>query len=155
MDDEISPKDFYNLLDGGVTVMRTGGLELSMQGKPVILAGEAHYSNKGFTYDAKSDEQFKELLHNAKNIGPLDSEKNSLALKYAYIYFILKQIPLLPTIGEDLNIDFNEINQVFPGNNKFIDFLCEKIIHGGDFILPENLVELTSINTGKQIRQDH
>ncbi len=62
-----------------------------------------------------------------KNIGPLDSEKNSLALKYAYIYFILKQIPLL-------YINFNEINQLIPDNNRFIDFQCEKIIHGGDFI---------------------
>jgi len=153
MDDEISPKDFYNLVDGGVTVMGTGGLELSMEGKPVILAGEAHYSNKDFTYDAKSDEQYKELLHNAKNISPLDSEKHNLALKYGYIYFILKQIPLLPAIGEDLYIDFNEINQLFPGNNKFIDFLCEIIIHGGDFILPENLVDQMQITEKEQIRQ--
>ncbi|MEO8209175.1 MAG: hypothetical protein ABI840_01330, partial [bacterium] len=152
MDDEISPKDFYNLLDGGVTVMGTGGLELAMQGKPVILAGDAHYSNKGFTYDANSDEQYKELLHNAKNIGALDSEKKSLALKYGYIYFILKQIPLIPAIGEDLFIDFTKINQLFPGNNKFIDFLCDIIINGGDFILPENLVEKMHITEKDQIR---
>ncbi|MDQ3019436.1 MAG: hypothetical protein M3R36_02525 [Bacteroidota bacterium] len=155
MDDEISPKDFYNLLDGGVTVMGTGGLELSIQGKPVILAGDAHYSNKGFTYDAKSDKQYKELLNNAKNIGPLVTEKNSLALKYGYIYFILKQIPLLPAIKEDLFIDFNNIKQLLPGNNKFIDFLCDVIITGGDFILPENLVDQTHLIEKKQMRQFH
>lgn len=153
MDDDISPKDFYNLLDGAVTVMGTGGLELSLSGKPVILAGKAHYSGKGFTYDSKTDAEYKKLLKGAKDIKYLDENMMSLAMKYAYIYFILKQIPLLPTIKEDLNIDFSKLEFLYPGRNKFMDFLCEKIIDGEDFILPENLVELTQVEDKEQIRQ--
>jgi len=153
MDDDISPKDFYSLLDGGVTVMGTGGLELSLAGKPVILAGKAHYSGKGFTYDAKSDDEYKNLLRGAKTINCHDDDKISLAMKYAYIYFILKQIPLLPTIKEDLQIDFSKLEYLFSGKNKFMDFLCERIVDGEDFILPENLVELTHVEDKEQIRQ--
>lgn len=141
MDDDISPQDFYSLLDGAVTVMGTGGLELSLQGKPVILAGKAHYSNKGFTYDAKTENHYKELLSAAKDIKYHDDEKRKLALKYGYIYFIQKQIPLLPTINEDLLIDFNKLDYLIPEKNKFIDFICDRIIDGEDFVLPEELVE--------------
>ena len=153
MDDNISPLDFYNLLDGGVTVMGTGGLELSLKGKPVILAGDAHYSDKGFTYDATDKENYKKLLNDTVNMGKLDPEKIALASKYAYIYFIQKQIPLLPTISEELLIDFSKLNYLIPGQNKFMDFICEKIISGEDFILPEELVELTHITELDQIRQ--
>jgi hypothetical protein len=152
MDDDISPLDFYNLLDGGVTVMGTGGLELSLKGKPVILAGDAHYSNKGFTYDAKDKEIYRELLKKASVTEMLDDNKKTLASKYGYIYFIQKQIPLLPAISDELLIDFSNLNHLFPGKNKFIDFICEKIISGEDFIIPEELVELTHITDLDQIR---
>lgn len=152
MDDDISPQDFYSLLDGAVTVMGTGGLELSLQGKPVILAGEAHYSGKGFTYDGKSDEHYKELLRDVKNKVYLNDDLRTLALKYGYLYFIKKQIPLLPVINEDLLIDFSKLDYLIPGKNKFMDFICERIIYGGDFVLPEELVLLTHIDKAEQIR---
>ncbi|HMS63841.1 MAG TPA: hypothetical protein PKD83_01155 [Ignavibacteria bacterium] len=153
MDDDISPRDFYGLLDGAVTVMGTGGLELSMLGKPVILAGEAHYSGKGFTYDAKSREHYDQLLRDVKNIKRNSEEMLKLSLKYGYIYFILKQIPLLPTIKDDLYIDFEKLNFLFPGKNKFMDFICDRIIDGGDFILSENLAELNHTDEKEQINE--
>lgn len=152
MDDDISPLDFYSLLDGAVTVMGTGGLELSLQGKPVILAGEAHYSNKGFTYDAKNNEQYKKFLIEAANTKPLDENRVDLAWKYAYIYFIQKQISLLPTIKEDLHIDFKLLNYLISGRNKYMDFICDRIIDGEDFILPDNLVDIEYLTEHEQIR---
>lgn len=152
MDDDISPLDFYNLLDGAVTVMGTGGLELSLKGKPVILAGDAHYSKKGFTHDAKDREDYKKKLNSAVNLEKLNDDMLEHAWKYAYIYFIQKQIPLLPTIKEDLHIDFSKLNYLIPGKNKFMDFICDKIIDGKDFILPEELVELTHVEEKDQIR---
>lgn len=152
MDDDISPLDFYNLLDGAVTVMGTGGLELSLKGKPVILAGDAHYSKKGFTHDAKDREDYKKKLNSAVNLEKLNDDMLEHAWKYAYIYFIQKQIPLLPTIKEDLHIDFSKLNYLIPGKNKFMDFICDKIIDGKDFILPEELVQLTHVEEKDQIR---
>lgn len=153
MDDDISPLDFYNLIDGGVTVMGTGGLELSLKGKPVILAGDAHYSKKGFTYDAKDKEDYRKLLVNASSTGMLSEEKKILASKYGYIYFIKKQVPLIPTISDELLIDFGKLDHLIPGKNKFMDFICDKIISGEDFILPEELVENLHILDIDQIRQ--
>ncbi|MDQ3194780.1 MAG: capsular biosynthesis protein [Bacteroidota bacterium] len=153
MDDDISPLDFYHMLDGAVTVMGTGGLELSLKGKPVILAGEAHYGKKGFTYDAKNNEHYKQLLREAVNTGGLDDEKISLAWKYAYIYFIQKQIPLTPTISEDLYVIFDLLELLIPGKNKHMDFLCDRIIDGKDFIMPVNLVQMAYLTDKEQIRK--
>jgi len=140
MNDDISPLDFYNLLSGGVTVLGTGGLELSLMGKPVILAGEAHYSGKGFTYDGIDKNKYAELLENTSEIKPLSKEMHELAMKYAYTYFIRKQIPMPLTIKDDLLIDFTKLEHLLPGKNKHVDFLCERILDSEDFILPENLV---------------
>lgn len=153
MDDDISPLDFYSLLDGGVTVMGTGGLELALQGKPVILAGKAHYSGKGFTLDPQSDEEYKNLLARASDIGKLDKHESDLAWKYGYTYFISKQIPLLPNVGEDLHINFSMIDRLLPGRNSYIDFLCDRIIDSKDFIMPDELAEKNHIEDKEQIRQ--
>jgi hypothetical protein len=153
MDDDISPLDFYGLLDGGVTVMGTGGLELALQGKPVILAGQAHYSGKGFTHDPKSDEEYKKMLSMASTLGMLDEKSSELAWKYGYIYFIRKQIPLLPNVSKDLHINFDEMDKLLPGRNKNIDFICDRIIDGRDFIMPDELVELNHIDEKEQVRQ--
>ncbi|MBK8551375.1 MAG: hypothetical protein IPL53_10070 [Ignavibacteria bacterium] len=151
-DDDISTLDFYGLLDGAVTVMGTGGLELALQGKPVILAGDAHYSKKGFTYDSNDRESYRMLLAGAKNTGLLNEEMQSLAWKYGYIYFIQKQIPLLPAVHENLHIDFTRLNDLVPEKNKFIDFICEKIITGEDFVLTENLVEMAHVTDKGNLR---
>jgi hypothetical protein len=46
-EEEISPLEFFQLLDGGVSVYGTAGLELALQGKPVVLSGEGTLRWKG------------------------------------------------------------------------------------------------------------
>ncbi len=152
MDDDISPLDFYSLLNGGVTVMGTGGLELALQGKPVILAGKAHYSGKGFTLDPETKDEYRELLAGASGIAMLDNNQNELAWKYGFTYFIRKQVPLLPNVGEDLHINFDVISKLIPGRNKYMDLICDRIIDGKDFIIPDELVEMSHIEDKEQIR---
>jgi lipid A disaccharide synthetase len=53
----ISPEEktnTYDLIaaaDLGLVYTTTVGLEIAMSGVPVIVAGETHYRNKGFTLD--------------------------------------------------------------------------------------------------------
>jgi len=78
-EEEISPLEFFQLLDGGVSVYGTSGLELAVQGKPIILSGEAHYGGKGFTYDGLDIESYRALLARAHKLGPLSEEATKLA----------------------------------------------------------------------------
>ena len=144
--ERLSPLDFYELVDGGVTVYGTPGLELALLGKPVILAGNAYYGGRGFTHDASSIDEYRQLLGKAESLGPLSEEQRLLAQKYAYCLFIQRQVPLPVVNGPDSKrwgFQHNKRNLLLPGNDPFIDFICERILDGKDFIMDERLVALS------------
>ena len=68
-EEDISPANLYQLIDGGVTVYGTAGLEIALVGKPVIVAGEAHYGGLGFTYEGLNPVSYHALLRRAASIG--------------------------------------------------------------------------------------
>jgi hypothetical protein len=141
----ISPLEFFQLVDGGVTVYGTSGLELALQGKPVILAGEAHYGGKGFTYDGLDIESYRALLERAGSLGPLADEQTSLARMYAYSYFVQRQSPLPPVRDPNSiwwNLQHDRREQLLPGVDPFVDFICERLISGQDFVMNGDLVTL-------------
>ncbi|MFC1964860.1 hypothetical protein ACFLWG_02505 [Chloroflexota bacterium] len=145
-EEEISPLDFYHLVDGGATVYNTPGLELALLGKPVILAGEAHYGGKGFTYDGSTPESYRQLLCQAGKLKPLSEEQRRLAQRYAYCYFIQRQIPL-PVLKDPNStwwrFRYDKRQLLLPGRDPFVDLVCERILDGKDFIMDEKLVTIT------------
>jgi hypothetical protein len=148
-EENISPLDFFNMVDGGVTVYGTSGLELTLHGKPVILAGDAHYGRKGFTYDANSKEHYRELLSQVTHTPSLSEDQIALAKKYAYCYFMQRQIPI--EVVKDpkskwWNFQFDKKELLLEGRDPVIDFICEKIIDRTDFIMDEHLLALTEKN---------
>jgi hypothetical protein len=147
-DDNISPLDFFNLIDGAVTVYGTSGLEIGCLGKPTVVAGAAHYSRKGFTYDPDTVEEYFKLLASAERIPPLTQAQRQLALRYAYIYFIRRQIPFPPVENPDAHrehgfwkFDSRRAGMLLPGGNRYVDFIAQRIIDNGEFVLPEELLD--------------
>ena len=134
---DISLQDLFPVLSGGVTISGTPGLELALQGIPVILAGQAHYGGKGFTYDASTREQYAELLHRASRLGLLSEEQRRLARRYAYSLFFQRRIPLnmASRAYRFAPLDFRKLDLLLPGRDPAIDMICERIIDGGEFIL--------------------
>ncbi|MGS1118005.1 hypothetical protein [Castellaniella sp. UC4442_H9] len=141
-EEEISPLDFFDLVDGAITVYGTAGLELAMRGKPVILAGDAHYGKRGFTLDAESKDAYKKLLRSVAYTGTLTKSQIELAQKYAYCYFILRQIPVSVVTDPSSKwwrFQFDKRKRLLPGADPMIDFLCERILDGTDFIMSQEL----------------
>jgi hypothetical protein len=145
-EENISPANLYELIDGGVTVYGTAGLELALLGKPVIVAGEAHYGGKGFTHEGRTPDAYRELLKRASQIGPLLPEQRLDVRKYAYSHFIRRQIPL--EIVHDPNSSWwafqvDKCELLLPGKDPFIDFICEKLLDGRDFSMDEPLIAMS------------
>lgn len=140
-DSNINPLSFLYLVDGGITMSGTSGVELSALGKPVILAGKPYYGGLGFTYDAHSVEEYKILLRTAKNLNKLTEEQTLLAKKYAYTLFMRQQIPINVGQKDDFSpIDCNKLEKILPGKDRAMDMICERIIEGGEFILDDLFV---------------
>ena len=73
------------MVDGGVTCYGTTGLEITLMGKPVILAGTAHYSGKGFTYDSVNKNDYLSKLEKAHQLGKLNKLQITNAYKYCQL----------------------------------------------------------------------
>ena len=144
-EEQVSPLEFFHVVDGAVTVYGTAGLELALQGKPVILAGEAHYGGKGFTCDGLTIEAYRKLLHQASSLSALDEKQIDLARSYGYSYFIQRQIPI-PLVRDPKSIWWNlqheRRDQLLPGADPFLDFICDRLMKGEDFVMNRKLVEL-------------
>lgn len=148
-DSEINSLGLYELLDVGITLFGTMGAELPILGKPVISGGEAHFSGKGFTIDAKSREEYFELLRNISQIPKLTQDKIEIARKYGYSYFIQRQIPInviKKDEGHFGNIDVEKFNDLLPGGDPIIEAICNSIIEGKDVILDKEMVKHVRID---------
>jgi hypothetical protein len=87
----IEPEDGINsfsvleLSDIGVVHTSTVGLEMAIEGKPVIVISETHYRDKGFTYDALNEEDYFLKLDFLISSKELKINQIDLALKYFYL----------------------------------------------------------------------
>lgn len=84
------PTSSYQLMqdaDFGLVYSSTTGLEMALTGKPVVVAAQTHYRDKGFTVDVKSPEEFSIAVENLCS-HPHSFEPNlELARRYAYLFF--------------------------------------------------------------------
>ena len=136
----------YELFDGGVTVYGPAGLEIALVAKPVFVAGEAHYGGLGFTYEGLTPIRYREFLRKAATLGRLSDEQRADVRKYAYSHFIQRQVPL--EIVHDPRTEWwglqhEKRDLLLPGNDPFIQFVCDRLVDGRDFNMPEPLVSLS------------
>ena len=143
-DSDINSYGLYKLIDAGITIMGTVGVELPLFGKPIITAGEAHFAGKGFSIDSKTQEEYFSILDNIREIQPLTAEQIALARQYAYSYFVERQIPLRMTKKSDGHwgeVDLRKLDQLLPGKDSVMDIICDGVVNGKDVILDEATIE--------------
>jgi hypothetical protein len=89
-DAEVNTYDLVNTADVGLVFTTTVGMEMAMSGLPVIVTGQTHYRDKGFTLDVDSwNSYFKILdacLQDPVKYRP-SREQVETAWTYAYRFF--------------------------------------------------------------------
>ena len=89
-DTDINTFSLFGLIDYGLTVRGTIGMELPCFGVPVVTAGTGRYSGHGFTVDAHTAEEYQEILARIHALPPMTPEQINLARRYAYGAFKLR-----------------------------------------------------------------
>lgn len=140
-DDDISTPEILELMDGGISLVgNTTGLETLLLGKPWITGGECIYSKKGFSLDGLTKEKYFSYLNDIPNHTKLSQNKNKELKRFAYYYFIERQLPLEMFNlfkGRFHSFDNKKEHLLHPGNDPVVSMICEQIASGNmDFRIP-------------------
>jgi Capsule polysaccharide biosynthesis protein len=85
--EKVNTYDLMEFTDLGLVFTTTTGLEMSLNGIPVIACGNTHYRNRGFTLDPKSYDDYFDILNSVlSDVGKhqLTDAQVDLAWRYAY-----------------------------------------------------------------------
>ncbi len=107
-EEKVNTYDLADITDLGLVYTTTVGMEMAMRGIPVIVSGQTHYRNRGFTYDPQSWEAYFKMLDSLLNdLGSarLSQEQVALSWRYAYLFFFEFPQPF-PWHLVDLEKDF-------------------------------------------------
>ncbi len=133
---KIKPYDLFQYIDLGVVFYGTLGLEMLLQGIPVLVAAQPPYSGMGLAYEPQTIMEYRKILLGEAE--PMNADKEMIEL-FAYFYFLKTSIPwnLTKQAYDDSRFDgfsFNSLDDLAPGKNKYLDHVCNCILN------PENTV---------------
>ncbi|TAK30031.1 MAG: hypothetical protein EPO21_19980 [Chloroflexota bacterium] len=119
----------------GLVYTSTTGLEMALQGKPVVVAGKTHYAGKGFTTEPASVADYREWLSKLDHVTPLTAVQLDYARRYASMFFARMMIPFpyVSTLSQRrIRFNFSRLEELAPGQDAELDRLCDKILHCTD-----------------------
>ena len=88
--DTTNTYSLINIAAFGLTYTTTVGMELAMSGVPVVVVGETHYRNKGFTMNPTCWDDYNAMLDGFQNVKkPVEMTQEQIdgAWHYAYGFF--------------------------------------------------------------------
>jgi hypothetical protein len=137
-DDPLSSYGLLATSDLVLAYTTTVGLEAAVQGIPVAVAGETHYRGRGFTIDIKSDADLTTAIADSPAMSP---EQVELARRYAFAFFFRRMIPFkhVRSLGARVVHVPESAKELLPGRDPYLDFICDRILEGGEFFLPSEL----------------
>ena len=86
--EKINTYDLMDIADLGLVYTTTTGLEMAMNGIPVIVCGQTHYRKRGFTIDPMNWDDYYALIDKSlKSKKSLTKVQIETAWEYAYRFF--------------------------------------------------------------------
>jgi hypothetical protein len=138
--DDLNSYQLASASDLVLTYASTIGLEAAFLGLPVVVASDVHYRDRGFTIDLNHPDELDEILR-----GPtreLSIKQKEMARRYAFAFFFRRMISFpevqRSTTGQVARVPLRA-EAIERGSEAFLDFICEALITGQEFDLPEEL----------------
>jgi hypothetical protein len=110
------------------------GIEMAALGLKVIVAGEAPYRAKGFTYDPPSVEGYFAWLNASGDLPPLTPAQTERAKRYAYHFYFRRNISFPSLVYHPRAYLARSIDDLLPGRYANLDTICEGILSGTPFV---------------------
>ena len=85
--DATSSYDLMHEADFGLVYSSTTGLEMVLTGKPVVVAAQTHYRDKGFTIDIESIDDFSHAIEQLCQNPLAFTPNQKLVRRYAHLFF--------------------------------------------------------------------
>jgi len=118
----------------GLVHTSTVGLELSVNGKPVVTCTKCFYRNKGFTYDPETIREYFDIVKNLLD-QPEDQEKIekriATAKRFFYLYYFRYYTSLNifdHAIFESCTLYIEDAKELLPGANPVLDYISASIL---------------------------
>ena len=147
--DALSTYALVDISDLLLTYTTTVGLEAAVRGKRVAVAGATHYRGRGFTTDVSGPEDLARILRlePPTELSPTDVE---LAVRYAHMFFFRAMIPFPLIEAETGKVKRfpREAAALAPGADPYLDWICERILDGESFGLPDELACFAGVASG-------
>lgn len=135
-DQKIRPYELFPYIDLGIVFNGTIGLEMLLNGIPVIITGKAPYGRKGFASEPKTLEEYKKII--LGEIAPIYPIIDEVEL-FAYFYFIKTCIPwnLTKRAYADTfkGYSFESLEDILPGKNRYLDHICNCILDSENTVI--------------------
>jgi hypothetical protein len=124
----------------GLVYASTIGLEMACAGVPVIVASDAHYASKGFTFDIRQREDYASLVARlmSGDLPASSDERRELACRYAYHFFVRRTLPMeimtyKNRYKDRLRLLYGSLDDLQPGNSHTMDVICRGVLDGSEF----------------------
>ncbi len=136
------PVDSYALMrlaSVGLVYATTAGLELALHNVPLVVAGDAHYRGKGFTFDPVSVSDFDRIVNNLLDgTISVNGESSDLAQKYAHLFFLRRTFSA-SVVNEPVyaqgRLAYSALDDLDVGKNRTLDVICDGILTGSEFVV--------------------
>jgi hypothetical protein len=136
------PVDSYALMRLariGLVYASTAGLELALHDVPLVVAGDAHYRGKGFTYDPVSVADFDRTVTGlVEGSAAGNGHSATLAKKYAHLFFLRRTFPASvveePVYAQG-RLAYSVLDELNVGRNRTLDVICDGILTGSEFVI--------------------
>jgi len=128
------PTSSYPLMeaaDVGLVYTSTTGLELALRGTPVIVAGETHYRDKGFTIDVSDPDDFTAQLEKALADPRAARPDVDAAREYAHFFFFRAPVPasgVREPVPGLARLELRDVRDLDPGRDPDVDRMCAEIL---------------------------